>query len=174
MLAYLFVVLAFASRFLPHPWHFTPVGAALLFFGARASRRQIWFPVVMLALSDVILSKYVYGMGLDLGVLVSWAWYAAIVLLGTRLRANAKPLWIGAAALASATSFFLVSNFAVWLGSVMYPRTVSGLVTCYAAGLPFYQRDVLGTLLFAAVMFSLPALLKLPRGESATRGPAAV
>jgi len=174
MLAYLFVVLAFASRFLPHPWHFTPVGAALLFFGARASRRQIWFPVAVLALSDVILSKFVYGMGLDLGVLASWAWYAGIVLLGTRLRDHSKPLWIGASALASATSFFLVSNFAVWLGSAMYPRTMSGLVACYAVGIPFYQRDVLGTLLFTAIMFSVPALLKLPRGEGATRGPAAV
>jgi hypothetical protein len=174
MLAYLFVVLAFASRFLPHPWHFTPVGAALLFFGARASRRQIWFPVAMLALSDVILSKYVYGMSLDLGVLASWAWYAGIVLLGTRLRDHSKPLWIGASALASATSFFLISNFAVWLGSTMYPRTASGLMTCYAAGIPFYQRDVLGTLLFTAVMFSAPALLKLPRGEGASSGPATV
>ena len=168
MLAYLFVILAFASRFLPHPWHFTPVGAALLFFGARASRRQMWFPVTMLALSDVILSKFVYGMGLDLGVLASWAWYAGIVLLGTRLRDNAKPLWIGASALASATSFFLISNFAVWLGSTMYPKTVSGLVTCYAAGIPFYQRDVLGTLLFTALMFSAPALLKLPRRARTT------
>lgn len=174
MLAYLFVVLAFASRFLPHPWHFTPVGAALLFFGARASRRQMWFPVAVLALSDVILSKYVYGMGLDLAVLVSWAWYAGIVLLGTRLRDNSKPLWIGASALASATSFFLISNFAVWLGSTMYPKTVSGLVTCYGSGLPFYQRDVVGTLLFAAMMFALPALLKLPRGERASSGPATV
>ena len=174
MLAYLFVVLAFASRFLPHPWHFTPVGAALLFFGARASRRQIWFPVAVLALSDVILSKFVYGMGLDLGVLASWAWYAGIVLLGTRLRDHSKPLWIGASALASATSFFLVSNFAVWLGSAMYPRTMSGLVACYAVGIPFYQRDVLGTLLFTAIMFSVPALLKLPRGEGASSGPATV
>lgn len=174
MLAYLFVVLAFASRFLPHPWHFTPVGAALLFFGARASRRQMWFPVAMLAVSDVILSKYVYGMSLDLGVLASWAWYAAIVLLGTRLRDNSKPVWIGASALASATSFFLISNFAVWLGSTMYPKTLSGLATCYVGGIPFYQRDVLGTLLFTSVMFSLPALLKLPRRGRATSGTATV
>ena len=174
MLAYLFVVLAFASRFLPHPWHFTPVGAALLFFGARASRRQMWFPVTILALSDVILSKYVYGMGLDLGVLASWAWYVGIVLLGTRLRDNSKPLWIGASALASATSFFLISNFAVWLGATLYPKTMSGLMTCYAAGLPFYQRDVLGTLLFTSVMFSAAALLELPRKGRATSGPATV
>ena len=42
MLPYLFVLLAIAVRFLPfagsfipHAWHFTPLGASLLFFGAR-------------------------------------------------------------------------------------------------------------------------------------------
>ncbi|HEX6803895.1 MAG TPA: DUF6580 family putative transport protein [Terriglobales bacterium] len=173
MLAYLFIVLAFASRFLPHPWHFTPVGAALLFFGARATRRQMWFPVALLAVSDVILSKYVYGMGLDLGVLVSWAWYAGIVLLGTRLRDTSNPLWIGSSAVASAFSFFVVSNFAVWVGSAMYARTMAGLMTCYAAGIPFFKHDAAGTLLFTAVMFSLPALAKLPKGVRGS-GPATI
>ena len=41
MLAYIFAVFAFAIRFVPHPWHFTPVAASLLFFGARGSRRQL-------------------------------------------------------------------------------------------------------------------------------------
>ena len=45
MLAYIFVLLAIASRFAilkmdPHPWMFTPVTASLLFFGARGPRRQ--------------------------------------------------------------------------------------------------------------------------------------
>ena len=42
MLPYLFVLLAIAVRFfpflglnLPHAWHFTPLAASLLFFGAR-------------------------------------------------------------------------------------------------------------------------------------------
>src|SRR5580704_18370390 len=37
MLPYLFLLFAIAFRFIPHPMAFTPVGAALLFFGARAS-----------------------------------------------------------------------------------------------------------------------------------------
>ena len=166
MLALLFVVFAFASRFLPHPWHFTPVAAALLFFGARGSKRQLWFPVALLALSDVILSKYVYGVSLSWELLVSWAWYAAIILLGTRLRGNSKPIWIGASALASSVSFFLVSNFAVWAAGAMYPKNFSGLISCYAAGVPFFRNDVLGTLLYTAAMFATPALLKLPSVRS--------
>ena len=162
MLAIIFVVLAFASRFLPHPWHFTPVAAALLFFGARGSRRQMWFPIALLILSDVILTKYVYGFAFSWEIAVSWAWYAAILLLGTRLRDNSKPLWIGASALAASVSFFLVSNFAVWAAAAMYPKTFSGLMACYTAGVPFFRNDVLGTLLYTAAMFATPALLKRP------------
>ena len=45
MLAYVFVLLAIASRFLilklvPHPWDFTPLAASLLYFGAHGPRRQ--------------------------------------------------------------------------------------------------------------------------------------
>ena len=58
MLAYLFVIFAVVARmpFMPHPWNFTPVAAALLYFGARGSRRQLWVPFALLAASDVILT----------------------------------------------------------------------------------------------------------------------
>ncbi|HEY6303998.1 MAG TPA: DUF6580 family putative transport protein [Terriglobales bacterium] len=160
MLAYLFVIVAVLTRmpFVPHPWNFTPVAAALLYFGGRGSRRQLWVPFALLAASDVILTKFVYSYQFSWDHLVTWAWYAAILLLGTRLRENSNWLRVGAAALASSISFFGVSNFAVWACWNMYPKTLSGLMTCYAAGLPFFRRGVAGDLLFTTVMFGLPAL----------------
>ena len=100
MLAYLFLVLAIAVRFIPHPWTFTPVAAALLFFGARGSRRFLWVPLVAMAASDVVLTKLVYTYPFVWDHFVTWAWYAAILWLGTRLRDNAKPLPVIGAALA--------------------------------------------------------------------------
>ncbi len=160
MLAYLFVIFAVVARmpFMPHPWGFTPVAAALLYFGARASRRQLWVPFALLAASDVILTKFVYSYPLTWDQLVVWAWYAAILLLGTRLRESTSWLRIGGAALASSVSFFAVSNFAVWASGTMYPKTLAGLMTCYAAGLPFFRRGLAGDMLFTAVMFGLPAV----------------
>jgi hypothetical protein len=160
MLAYLFVIFAVLARmpFMPHPWNFTPVTAALLYFGARGSRRQLWIPFVLMAASDVILTKFVYAYPLAWDQLIVWAWYAAILFLGTRLRENSNWLRIGGAALASSVSFFIVSNFAVWISGTMYPKTVAGLMTCYAAGVPFFRRGVAGDMLFTAVMFGLPAL----------------
>jgi hypothetical protein len=160
MLAYLFVIFAVLSRmpFMPHPWGFTPVAAALLYFGARGSRRQLWVPFFLMAASDIILTKYVYSYPLNADQLVVWAWYAVILFLGTRLRENSNWLRIGGAAIASSVSFFLISNFAVWASGTMYPKTMSGLMTCYAAGIPFFRRGVAGDLLFTAVMFGLPAV----------------
>jgi hypothetical protein len=160
MLAYLFVIFAVVSRmpFMPHPWNFTPVAAALLYFGARGSRRQLWVPLALLAASDVILTKFVYSYPLTWDQLVIWVWYAAILFLGTRLSENSNWLQIGGAALASSVSFFVVSNFAVWASGTMYLKTVSGLMTCYVAGLPFFRRGVAGDMLFTAIMFGLPAV----------------
>jgi hypothetical protein len=176
MLAYLFIVFAIVARmpFMPHPWNFTPVAAALLYFGARGSRRQLWVPFALLAASDVILTKFVYSYPFSWDHFVTWVWYAAILWLGSQLRENANWLRIGGAALASSISFFMVSNFAVWACWNMYPKTLSGLLTCYAAGLPFFRRGAAGDLLFTAVAFGLPAVAAvLARSARKPQGTAA-
>jgi hypothetical protein len=173
MLAYLFIVLAIVARmpFMPHPWNLTPVAAALLYFGARGSKRQLWIPLVLLAASDVVLTKFVYAYPFSWDHFVTWAWYAAILWLGTNLRENSNWLRVWAAALASSVSFFVVSNFAVWACWNMYPKNFSGLTMCYAAGLPFFQRGLAGDMLFTTVMFGLPAvaaaLAHKPQGAAA-------
>jgi hypothetical protein len=160
MLPYLFVVVAVAFRFIPHPWTFTPVAASLLFFGARGSRRQMWIPWLLLVASDVVLTKIVYAYVLTWDQFVTWAWYAAIVLLGTTLKGKLRPLRVIAAALTSSISFFLVSNFAVWAAwTDMYPRTWHGLMMSYTAGLPFFRNAVEGDLVFTLGMFAVPVVL---------------
>jgi hypothetical protein len=159
LLAYLFVFLAIAVRFLPHPLAFTPVGASLLFFGARGPRRHMWVPVALFAASDVLLTTLVYRYPLTWDNLVTWAWYAAMLWLGTRLRSGAGPVRILGAALAGSVSFFLVSNLAVWAVWRMYPMTFAGLMVCYDLGLPFFRRALEGDVLFTAAMFAAPGLV---------------
>jgi hypothetical protein len=159
MLAYLFLAFAIAVRFMPHPWMFTPVAGALLFFGARGSRRYMWVPLVAMAASDVILTKVVYSYPFVWDHFVTWAWYAAVLWLGTRLRTNAKPLPVIGAALASSVSFFVISNFAVWAAYDMYPKNFGGLMTSYTLALPFFRNAVEGDLLFTSAMFATPFVL---------------
>jgi hypothetical protein len=159
MLAYIFVLFAVALRFLPHPMAFTPVGAALLFFGARGPRRQLWVPLALVAASDVALTTLVYRYPFSWDHFVTWAWYAGMLWLGTTLKQNAGAVRILGSALGGSVVFFLVSNFAVWAAWDMYPRTAAGVLTCYEAGLPFFRHSVTGDLLFTAVMFATPAVI---------------
>ena len=63
------------------------------------------------------------------------------------------------------TSFFLISNYAVWVGGTMYPRTLAGLAACYAAAIPFYRNDVLSTTIVAGLAFGVPVLIRKMRLE---------
>jgi hypothetical protein len=160
MLAYLFVALAVAVRLMPHPLAFTPVTGALLYFGARGPRRQAWVPVVLLMASDLLLNRFVYAYPFTWDQVASWVWYAAMLWVGTRMRDRVNPWTVGGSALAGSVSFFLFSNSASWLTwTDMYPRTLAGLMTCYAAGVPFFRRALEGDLIFTCAMFGLPVVL---------------
>jgi hypothetical protein len=167
MLAYLFVLLAVAIRFLPHPFAFTPVGASLLFFGASAPRKRAWIPLAALAASDVVLTHWVYAYPFSLDHFATWAWYAAVLGLGMLLGAKVSPARVLGASLATAVSFFAISNFAVWLAWNMYPPTLSGLMASYVAAIPFFRNELVSDVLFSAVFFSIPALVKMLKGATA-------
>lgn len=138
------------------PYNFTPVAAMALFGGAMFRHRALAFlmPLLAMFLSDLFIgihtmSPLVYGC------------FAAMVLVGMGvLRGRHGPWRVLLTAAGSATGFFLITNFAVWLGSGMYPPSFSGLITCYVAGLPFYTWGSLpGTLLWSGVLFGGFALL---------------
>lgn len=164
MLPYLVLLFAALSRFLPHALHgvglnFTAVGGGLLYFGARRPRSQAAAAVAVMALTDVYLTRFVYGVPFHIrGYLVTWAWYAGVCLLGSGLLRHVTALRVGAAVLCSATSFFALSNLVVWISSGMYPHTVGGLAQCFGLALPFYANDVASTALTATVLFGLPVV----------------
>jgi hypothetical protein len=157
MLAYIFLLFAVAvhARFLPLPFSFAPVTAALLYFGARRPRREMWIPVGALALAGVYLSRSVYGFAPSADLLITWAWYAGMVLLGGILAQQASALRVASASLAGSMSFFLLSNFSVWAVWNMYPKNLGGLMACYVAGVPFFRNAVVSDLFFAAVFFGI-------------------
>jgi hypothetical protein len=163
MSAYLLILLSIISRVIPHPaWlNFTAVGASLLYFGARRPLRQAILPVALLAGTDYYLTTYAYRYPFHFSsYVVTWAWYAAIILLGAAmLKVNASIGRVVGAALLSATSFFVISNFAVWVGSSLYPHSIAGLAACYTAALPFYRNDLLSTTVFSVIVFGAPQII---------------
>lgn len=163
MLSYLVLLAALLSRLLPplfhlNAWNFTAVGGSLLFFGARRPRWQSAIAVVALMITDYMLTVYAYHFPFHVsGYLVTWAWYAGVCLLGHQLLKRATALRVLVAVLASATSFFVLSNFVVFLGT-MYVHSINGLGLCYYSALPFYRNDLISTGLVAGALFGLPVL----------------
>jgi hypothetical protein len=164
MPAYLLLLVAVLSRVLPHAgWmNFTAVGGALLYFGARRSWREMLAPLAVLMAADYYLTVYAYHYTFRWEwYAMTWAWYAAAMALGRiLLRSRTTVVRAGAAALLGPTSFFLLSNYAVWVGGGMYPRTLGGLGACYVAALPFYRNDLISTAIVVGVAFGAPVLVR--------------
>lgn len=164
MLAYLVLLLAVLSRMLPPLFHltamnFTAVGGSLLFFGAKRPRWQAGVAVGAMIVTDYLLTVYAYHFAFHVSeYLATWAWYAGVCLLGHILLSRVTALRVLAGVLGSATSFFILSNLVVWMGT-LYPHTLSGLGACYSAALPFYRNDLVSTGVVAGVVFGLPVLL---------------
>jgi hypothetical protein len=172
MPAYLLLLLAVLSRVVPHPdWlNFTAVGGMLLYFGARRPWREMLAPFAVLVAADVYLTLFTYHYTFQWPAYVpTWTWYLAAMALGQiLLRSRTTLPRFLTAVLLGPTSFFLMSNFAVWVVSAhspaipsdMYAKTWAGLVTCYVAGLPFYGRDLVSTTIVAGLAFGVPVLIK--------------
>jgi hypothetical protein len=155
----------------PHPPNFSPIDAMALFSGAYLGRRWIAFvaPLAALLVSDLVLGFY-HGMA------TVYATVALIVVIGWWLSSRRSPVRIAAAAVGSAVTFFVVTNFGMWLFSGFYPVTYAGLAACYAAAIPFFQNTVAGDLFYAALLFGGFALLEriVPRLRAGEPQPAQV
>jgi len=164
--------IALASRLaaLSTRWFsFTAMGGSLLYFGARRPLRQAAWAVVPFMAMDVYLTTRVYRMAFHAqDYLVTWLWYAAVLVLGSLLlKQRTNVTRVVAGSLLASTSFFVISNYAVWVGSSMYSHTLGGLTACFAAGLPFYRNDLVSTLLVTGVAFGLEALVRRSRETNA-------
>lgn len=134
-------------RLLPHPWNFTPLGAIALFAGAtfRSRLGALLIPLTAMLLSDAVI-------GFHSGMPVVYGTLALSACIGMTIRRR-SPLRIGAAAVASATLFYLTTNFWVWSAGHLYPHTIGGLIACYVAAIPFYGNDLAAHLFYSAALF---------------------
>lgn len=167
-MTWVLILFAALCRALPHPFNVTPIGAIGLFAGAKLPGRIAWaVPLAALLAGDLLIGFYdpVVMAGVYLGMALS-------AVLGRALLREERslPRFAGAVGGASIT-FFLVSNFGVWLASGHggYPQTWAGLLTCYSMGLPFLWRTVLGDGLYAFVLFGLDALVQWSRARAGER-----
>jgi len=148
------------ARLVPHPPNFAPVGSVSLFAGARLPVWQAYLiPIALMAITDPILGAF-YGVpAYSKGTIFFYFSFLIAVWLGRRLRGTENAPKIAAFAVVNSMQFYLISNFAVWLGSHGYPRTMTGLADCYVAAIPFFGWTLSSDLIYTGVLFGLHAWL---------------
>ncbi len=151
-LATFLIVAGALLRLAPHPWDFTPTGAIALFAGATYRRTSAAFtvPLISLLISDALI-------GFHSGMPIVYAAFALSVCLGWWIRRrHTTTASVAMGAVASATLFYLVTNLWVWAGGHnMYEKTLGGLLSCYAAAIPFYMNHLAGDLFYSAALFGV-------------------
>ena len=164
-----FVLLIVASalyRVWDHrPFGFAPQIAMALFAGSVIKDKRFSFlvPLLSMLISDA-LYQVLYAQGLTTikgfysGIWANYILFTLVTVIGFFInKKNIGSIILGS--LAGAVFFFITSNFLDWLGGGLdinnqpYPKTFSGLMSCYAAGLLFFKNSVWATLIFNGVFF---------------------
>lgn len=143
-------------RLIPHPPNFAPIAAMALFGGAYFSKKWAAFlvPIAAMFLTDLILGFHE----------TMWAVYlsfALIVVIGMLLLKEKRVTNIFFASVISSVSFFIITNFGIWLSTSYYAKTPTGLAACFTAAIPFFHQTLLSDLFFVGILFGLYHLAKI-------------
>jgi len=137
----LFIAVAAIFRLLPHLPNATPIAAMALFSGVYFTNKKYAFIIPLLAM---FLSDLFLGFSM-----ITLFVYVAFILVGyigiASKKMNIKTILI------SSLSFFIITNFGVWL--IGYPKTLNGLMECYTLAIPFFRNSLIGDFFFAGVMY---------------------
>lgn len=157
------ILVAAFSRIIPHPHNFTPVGGIAV-FGSYFLGRKIWaflVPLFSMWLSDLFINNIVYPIqfpqyyeGFTLfGSFWVYSSFLLMIPLSWKLLSTFSLPRLALTGFSTAGLFFLITNFGSWLNNPMYLQNFSGLLTSYAAGLPFFQNTLLGDICYLAILF---------------------
>jgi len=152
----LMVFAAAFVRLIPHPPNFAPIAAMALFGGAYFNKKWAAFivPIAAMFITDLFLGFHE----------TMWAVYLSfvlIVVIGMLMLKEKKVSNIFFASVISSVSFYIITNFGIWLSTPYYEKTGTGLAACFTAAIPFFHQTLLGDLFFVAIMFGLFEIIKV-------------
>jgi hypothetical protein len=150
------ILIAAFSRLIPHPPNFTAVAAIALFGGAFFDKKWNAFliPLTAMFLTDIIL-------GFHRNMMPVYLAFILIAFIGLSLRNNKKITGIFLASISASVSFFIITNFSMWLLGTLYPKTGAGLAECFIAAIPFFHYTLLGDLFYVGILFGAFELAKV-------------
>jgi hypothetical protein len=131
------------------PPNFAPVGAVALFSAVYLNKKQVFIiPIFAMLVADIFIGFY--NPAIMLFVYLS---FILTSILGLYIKNNKTISNIIGGSLVASILFFLITNFAVWVFSGLYPQTLTGLYECYIMAIPFFRNTLLGDLFYVTLMF---------------------
>ena len=148
----LLVALGVGSRLIPHEANFAPIAAIALMSGALLGRKYaLGVLLLIMAISDLVIGTYS-------SMLFTWSAFALIALYGTMFKNASFTKRVVIGSLGSASIFFVVSNFGVWVSSGMYAHTLAGLANCYIMAVPFFRATFVSDFAYSGALFGVAIL----------------
>ncbi len=146
-------------RLVEHAPNFTPLAATAIFAGFffRSRMLALTVPIAALAISDLLGAGF-YDARIMIAV---YACIAVPALVGRFVRGRWMPVRVLGASLAASVLFFAVTNFAHFLFTPMYEKSLAGLLECYTLALPFFRNTLLGDLSWSFLFFGAYAVLPM-------------
>jgi hypothetical protein len=156
ILSAVWIVLGVMARFLPHPPNVSPMNSISIFGGANLSKSSAFFVTfAAMIFSDILISSISGHAAFGWWTLFTYTGFAAMIFAGSFLQKNFTALRAGSTIIASSLGFWIWTNFGIWITGEhqMYPRTMEGLVACYATALPFLANSLAGDLVWGSIFF---------------------
>jgi hypothetical protein len=155
----LLIVFAAFTRFIPHPYNFTAIGAIALFSGANINDKRYAFllPVIIMFVTDLFI-------GFHFSLLPVYLGFAFAVWMGTVIKTKQTILTIASGSLISSLVFFLITNLPFWYMDIkLYPLTIQGTMDSYRMAVPFFRNQIIGDLFYNGILFGAFHFLFLGR-----------
>lgn len=141
-------VLCLAFRWLPVPENFSPIGALLMIVAVSFSsfRHALIFGLASILFFELLLTGGAYpGFTWNALCLLLYVGVGRLMISERSLSRSFLGLGLGS------LTFFVSSNFGVWLFSGLYPMSFLGLVEAYTLAIPFAWNTLLADLSFGGL-----------------------
>jgi hypothetical protein len=145
---YAIILLAIASRFIPHMPNFAPITALAIFSASQLGwKKSLGLTLVVRFVSDLYLGFFAWPL-----MVAVYASHLVGVLFGSWMSVGGvKWLKIAGSSIGASLVFFLATNFAFLYSN--YSHNFSGIIQAYVNGLPFLRGTLFGDLFYSVAFF---------------------
>ncbi len=156
-------------------WNVSPVLPLCLYGAAFLRNRAVaaLLPIGAWIFAGLVQATWHRDWAAGFPPIIPWVYvgFAAAAAWGLYLRSGRSAARIVGVGLGAGVTFFLTSNFGVWLGG-SYGYSPAGLMECYVAALPFFRGTLISLVLFLPALFA-PLAVWRPAAASPRPLPAA-